>query len=484
MKRIRSAMLTGCLAQLVIAIVVAVPASAVADSAIRVLVVRTGHEPACLDPVAVASAITRHSAFPAQVVLQPPARSEGVVEISVAGDTRRLEVRIQGSGRDLHQTIEQTPCESMPDVIAAFVASALAPVSDVPTTAPPLQSAGELAAAVREELGRRGEPLDGLALSLESRADAWDVLLVAPTCTQHGAVDRLARDRGDSVARVADAVTLLIADPSGCADKAKRRRIEHAVLLADALRDYTPKRVRNEHYTPLVWGGIGLVTGSALAIGADSTRSRMLAIGGTSVVVVGAVSAFVLGDDDYAETIGTTSWIFGLGAIVASGVDIDDSVDGDAHDRFHEADLVTGASYGALALWMVIDRTLHRPVSSATLRDIRSRLATPAQRARVTDAELTAYERTYQRRDVALRRLALPLLAGAVVNFSLAAKERNGDEQIYDLYHGGLLALVSVVTLLIPSEVTSYRERLRDLGVEIKLASVPSGSGLSVTGSF
>ncbi|MBA3818732.1 MAG: hypothetical protein H0X17_07555, partial [Deltaproteobacteria bacterium] len=49
----------------------------------RVLVVRTGQEPACLAPAAVASAITRHAAFPAQVVLQAPNRVEGVVEIRV-----------------------------------------------------------------------------------------------------------------------------------------------------------------------------------------------------------------------------------------------------------------------------------------------------------------------------------------------------------------------------------------------------------------
>jgi hypothetical protein len=43
------------------------------ESAKRVLVVKTGQEPACLDPAALASAITRHSTFPAQVVL-PRAR--------------------------------------------------------------------------------------------------------------------------------------------------------------------------------------------------------------------------------------------------------------------------------------------------------------------------------------------------------------------------------------------------------------------------
>ncbi|MDQ3368036.1 MAG: hypothetical protein M3680_21635, partial [Myxococcota bacterium] len=147
----------------------------------RVLVVRTGQEPACLAPAVVASAITRHAAVAAQVVLQAPNRAEGIVEIRIRAIGDRIAVELSGGGHELTSTLAPAPCPSLPDVVAAFVASTLAPplaFADMPR---PIADA-ELAAATRAVLGATLP--DDVQLGLTRAAAAWTATLAAGGCTQ------------------------------------------------------------------------------------------------------------------------------------------------------------------------------------------------------------------------------------------------------------------------------------------------------------
>jgi len=150
----------------VVGLVMATRGVAEAGEAARVVVVRTGGEPACLDPAAVASAITRHAATPAQAMAEPPTQGEGVVEIRITGDARQLRVQLTGGGHDRTTSFDDTPCPSMPDVVAAFVASALAPTPDLSVVAPPAQVDAAATAAAH----LHGERLAVLATALRSNA--------------------------------------------------------------------------------------------------------------------------------------------------------------------------------------------------------------------------------------------------------------------------------------------------------------------------
>ena len=92
------------------------------------LVVRTGHEPLCLDVAAVGDAIERHSG------LRPHTAGDAgvVIAIRVAQIGDRLEVAVAGGGHDAHSTLDHAPCDTLPDVIAAYVASELAVVPELP----------------------------------------------------------------------------------------------------------------------------------------------------------------------------------------------------------------------------------------------------------------------------------------------------------------------------------------------------------------
>jgi hypothetical protein len=99
-----------------------------ADADDRVVVVRTGHEPACLDLAGVARAIARH----APVVSEVAAGGElDTFEVRITADGERVAIVVRGRGRDDRQVLAYGSCDALPDLIAAHVASAVIPEPDL-----------------------------------------------------------------------------------------------------------------------------------------------------------------------------------------------------------------------------------------------------------------------------------------------------------------------------------------------------------------
>jgi hypothetical protein len=391
----------------------------------RVLVVRTDQEPACLDRAALASAISRHSAFPSQTVAEDPPNVEGVVEVRVERDASRVAVRIEGGGHELKRTLESAPCETMADVIAAFVASVLAPAPDIPVPTPGPSPASSSSPTSEQ-------------LTAEAHA-----------------------------------------------------RVERGALFAAALSEYTPEPQESR-------AGHVVVMGVTLAFGAlslatsdeDFGPGHVLVAGGMAATLVGGLVGAVPLGGEHSEAISNVGYALGFGALIGSRAFFDEEIDDSSvvvqRDTFHESDLVFGASVALAIGWRALDRAHLRPTSRA-LVEIKKRIATPQQRATLTDAELASYERTFRASKTPEWRYMIPVVAGAATCFLLMGRETNSAEEDRALRNGAILsglAVLQAVIALHPHPATRYDRQLRKAGVDLTVAPLPAGAALSMGGRF
>ncbi len=457
----------------------------------RVLVVRTGQEPACLAPSAVASAITRHAAFPAQVVLQAPNRADGVVEIRVRADGDRVAVEVRGDGHDLTGTLEGAPCHSMPDVVAAFVASTLAPPLDVAGVPQPIADA-ELTAATRAMLG--AALAANVDLGLSRAAGVWTATLAAVGCTQARLVGVLPAERDVAARRAADVVLGMLAEREGCAQLADQAHAERAVLLAGALPRHTARDARKERDGK----AMGLAIGVAISVGSLlydddlSTTSQVLTVGSAAVLATGGTLAYTTWPSRHSTTMSELTFALGFGTLIAadafSGVAVDDMSLEVQRDSFHETDLIFGATIAVTGVWRAIDGARQQAPSRAELGRIRERIKTPQQRAQLSATELAAYERTFLASERPRWRYLVPPAAASIACLLLSAYETNAAEserQLIDgLILGGLTVGLAAWYALVPDPVVAYQRRLRQVGVDLTVAPLPSGAALSMSGRF
>jgi hypothetical protein len=205
-----------------------------------------------------------------------------------------------------------------------------------------------------------------------------------------------------------------------------------------------------------------------------------LVLAGTSTVIASTVLVCAKPESTAANTVGTLGYMVGAGTMLVGYGFFNDA---EQRGHYDAAPAILGAGVFASALWGGIDYVREPPVSPGALFEMRRRLRTPSQRARVTSDELAEYERTFRRSRVSKKYLIPPALAGAAVVAYSFTVDDPGEQESALLLGTMHLALIGVFAL-IPDPVTRYTRRLHDAGLDVKLAPLHAGAGLGVSGRF
>ncbi len=405
------------------------------DAPGHVLVVRTGHEPACLDLAAVARAVGRHAAR-AAVVVDADARvdaTDTTVRLSADGDT--VVLTLARSGRLVSQELAIAPCETLPEQVGAFVASTLA-------TPPDASGASETPARA----SRLPSPQETAANAEAASADAAEL------------------------------------------EAARRRRVERAALLAEVVDDGFIRPTQNG----LAWAGVGtaLLTGGStalvFAIDGANDSARALAASGTAITVLGSVGVEALGDSNAAEPLFWTTSMIGLGLVSMAMGDLGgNDIKG---PYYRPGGFILGAAYVTAGLGYGIQRLRRPNVASWRVRRHLERIATPAARDAITDEQLAAIED-----DVAAGSTpfepwmrATPFALAAGLSLALIPRYENNQDELIDLmvFGFGFNTLLAVTLAATPTPIERYHHRLHAAGLDLHVAPASGGAMVGLSGTF
>lgn len=408
------------------------PAHAQGAAPGRVLIVRTGSEPACVDLAALARAVGRHTGRATLVVDTDAgaAADDTTLRLSASGPRAELELRV--TGRVFHLPLAVDPCATLPEQVGAAVAGALAP------------------------------PEDADVADSDSGAEAARV----PTPDQ--VAEEAARAPAAAAAR----------------EDLRRRRVERAALLAPVVHDY---------FHPLPGGlvvGLSLVAGvGSLGAGVgvqflDEASTRTLLLGGGLALfgTATAVGGIALRDTDEGRPILAASaslceglFFAGLASLVDDG--------GDAAPGA----LLIGSAYTASGLIWGVEALLGPHAAPARVHRHLRELATPAARDQLTDEALAAAEH-----DVAAGSMripgwvhATPFLLAAGVGLALLPGYEHDEATTVELSLGiGFNLLNGFMYLGRTSPLEHYRHALENAGLDVQLTPLHGGASLGVSGTF
>jgi len=469
--------------------VLGLPIRASADDA-SVVILRTGTEPTCLDVDELAKAVTRHATLPVRAVRQATNAQEIIV--SARDDRGKLMVTIRGGELDVVQAFDMPSCDTITDVVAAFVASTVKAPPQLIASPP---SVGELAAAALQQLEQAGFQVRTRGINVAVAQDGnsnWMVVITGPgVCIRRRTLGELPAERDAAVARIVAVAANVIVDASSCSEPRTEAPSGRADLLEDALKPFATQAPFYE-----VGGVFMAVGGGAAGIAilsatdGELTRPHWIGLGASALWLGGGIASFSTRGEDYSGTIATTSMLAGMGVgliALAYGGSAHD-VNGELifPDQRHDGLFIGGLALIATAARVGIDRAMHRPISARRLEAAHARLASEKLRATASQQDLDRIESDFRRwtSPTSMWSLVAPMFVGAAINGVRALDEPNEAERDLHLLVGSALAVEALIAVATyPAEYDRYERRLRGAGlVDVKFSMLPGGA--AVAGRF